>query len=105
MAWDNINQIFPSGYIITKQGDYFTNAEVIAYQFKTLSAFRNYRTRNMVTKQEEYIWGDNGEFALKTNNVLNFFPHVNNVAPLNVYGMGMLKDYYMNHPEHYPYQE
>lgn len=94
MAWEHINRIFPTGKITTTEGDTLLNNEIIQQDLKTITAIRTYATRNMFYKQDKYVWGSNGEFAIiNILDVLNLFPHVDNIAPLNIYGMCMKNDF------------
>ena len=94
MAWEHINKIFPTGSIYTSADIFLTNQDIVNNKLKTVSSYRTYVSRNMVYKQEQWVWGEDGEFAIiSTFDALNLVPHVDNISPLNVYGNIMIKKF------------
>ena len=52
----------------------------------------------MIYKQEEWAWGQDGEFGIGVQyDVNDIVEHPYGVCPLNVYGMTMLYDYLALH--------
>ena len=98
MAWEHINTIFPIGYMTASNGDVLTNQDIINNQLQVVSSIRNYCSRGMFYKEEEWVWGANGEFAIITKfDALNLVPHVDDIAPLNVYGNMMVRQFLNEH--------
>ena len=98
MAWEHIDIIFPTGYMTTATGVTLTNQDIINNQLQVVSSIRNYCSRGMFYKEEEWVWGANGEFAIITKfDALNLIPHVDGIAPLNVYGNMMVRQFLNEH--------
>ena len=94
MAWEHINTIFPIGYIETVQQGILTNKQIVDKKLKMVSAMRSYASRGMFYKQEEWAWGENGEFAVITKfDAMSLTPHVDNINPLNIYGSLMVRQF------------
>ena len=96
MAWDNVNEIFPTGNVILDDTVISvndlknSNIPIIQYQSQNFA-------RDMMIEDKTYIWGKDGEFALGFNyDLLNIRPHVTSESPTNVYGMAMIYNFIQN---------
>lgn len=71
-----------------------TNNDIIQNQLPVVSSIMYYNARNIVYKQEEWAWGEDGEFGIATQfDLENSVPHVENISPFNTFGNIMLYDY------------
>ena len=100
MKWQNANEIFPSGEVPLPNGQIITVAELQNSDIATVFQITYEETPDgMITKEQAYFWGDEGEFKIETiYDVYNKVPCVDpECHPLNVYGQQMLNDYlYLN---------
>lgn len=94
MAWEHIDKIFPLGFMVDPDNNILTNQDIINNNFPVVTSIMYGYARKMVYKQEEWGWGQNGEFGIVTQyDVENTVPHVDNISPFNTYGQTMLYDY------------
>lgn len=101
MAWDLIKKQFPNGKYF-KEIDGFVTGEFLEQNFPDVEVVTLddiHTARNMVIKEESYIYGKNNEYAVGVNyDVYNDTPHVDIFErPLNVYGMAMVNGYIKTH--------
>ena len=95
MKWKNADEFFPLGYATLPTGEKITNEELKKSDYQTMIHDARYLARQMVTKEERYFWGDEGEFYIHPlYDVYQETPHIDNVYyPLSVYGQKVINDY------------
>ena len=94
MAWEQINTIFPLGFMIDKNDNVLYNNDIIQNEIPVVSNVMYHQARNMTYRQEEWAWGKDGEFAIGVQfDLENSVPHVNGINPFNTYGSSMLYNY------------
>lgn len=95
MRWDNVDEIFPSGYTILPSGMRITNEELKQSNYQTIIQDNMKFARTMITKENRYFWGDEGEFRIYPKyDIYSSVPHPNpQYYPLSVYGMQMINEF------------
>ena len=93
MAWETIDQSFPTGEILI-DGMPVSIEEFKNNNFRIIKYGSQDSARNMIIKNKTYAWGDKGEFAIGLDyDLMNIRPHATAESPTNVYGMAMLYNF------------
>lgn len=66
MAWEHANQVFPLGFIVDPNDNIVTVQDMVNNNLPVVSSIMYHYARKMIYKQEEWAWGENGEFGIGT---------------------------------------
>jgi hypothetical protein len=91
MAWDNIDEMFPSGGTLTDMG-YLTNQEIVSGNYDKVCLTLTKPVRQMVERIETFEYYSDGSINRMVNFTVLPLENIDDRPLMNVYGQKIMND-------------